>query len=38
MFYLSIYINIILYINKNLIKFNLLFFNINKLILKYLIF
>ena len=30
MFYLSIYINIILYINKNLIKFNLLFFNINK--------
>ena len=26
MFYLSIYINIILYINKNLIKFNFVIF------------
>ena len=37
MFYLSIYINIILYINKNLIKFNFVIFQY-KLILIYLIF
>lgn len=33
MFYLSIYINIILYINKNLIKFNFVIFQY-KLILN----